>query len=332
MFRSRRGFTLIELLVVIAIIAVLIALLLPAVQQAREAARRTQCKNNLKQIGLAFHNYHGTYLMFPMGWSIDVTNFNGHSWGTMLLPFMEQGNLIDNYNYSYSFASPAGIFAGGPDNQAVVTMPLEVFICPSSPEGGQVYDFTLPAGAFEGNPEMTWRAAASDYGALGGVGGEFHRAYVEPVIGEMADRDGILNIMSNDPDENGRCMRIADVTDGTSNTLIIAEIAGRNSTYRAGRKIMDWSDPANLNSGGGWGDVLNGENWPEGSLYDGTGSTGPCIINCSNERGRGVYSFHTGGVQILMTDGSVRFASESMRGANFAQLIAHSDGLVLGDF
>src|SRR5688572_27253249 len=99
MSRSRRGFTLIELLVVIAIIAVLIALLLPAVQQAREAARRMQCKNNLKNIGLAFHNYHDTAQFFPMSYMVDVGNFNAHGWGTMILPYLEQGNLYAKYDF-----------------------------------------------------------------------------------------------------------------------------------------------------------------------------------------------------------------------------------------
>src|SRR5688500_9228146 len=114
MRRSRSGFTLIELLVVIAIIAVLIALLLPAVQQAREAARRTQCKNNLKQLGLAMHNYHDTYLYFPMGWMFDQRSAipNAHGWGVMVLPFLEQGNLTNIYNYNHVFAAPEGILAG----------------------------------------------------------------------------------------------------------------------------------------------------------------------------------------------------------------------------
>lgn len=332
MTRSRRGFTLIELLVVIAIIAVLIALLLPAVQQAREAARRTHCKNNLKQLGLAFHSYHDTYLRFPMGYSLDVDSFNSHAWGTMILPFLEQGNLIDRYNYSHPFAAPEAPFTGMNDNQFVVTTVLTVFLCPSTPEASRVYEFTLPAGA-AGNPvAFTWRAAASDYGAHSGVRGDLYNVYTEPVVGEMAEQHGMLYADSNDPSDEGQCMRIANVTDGTTNTLMLAEIAGRNSTYRAGHKIYDWSDPANMNSGGGWGDVFNAENWLEGSRYDGTGSTGPCVINCTNESGRGAYSFHTGGVQILMVDGSVRFVGETIRNANYSLLISPNDGLVLGEF
>lgn len=325
MRRSRVGFTLIELLVVIAIIAVLIALLLPAVQQAREAARRTQCKNNLKQLGLAFHNYHDTYLRFPMGYTLDATNFNAHAWGTMILPFLEQGNLINRYNYSHTFAAPNPPFTGMNDNQAVVTTPLTVFACPSSPESNRVYTFTLPTGA-AGNPfDMTWRAAASDYGAISGVLGRFNDNFIRPVLGRnLSPRTGLLY--------DNRCRKMGDVTDGTTNTLLLAEIAGRNSTYRDGRKISDWSAPGNTNSGGGWGDVINGENWMAGSLYDGTGDTGPCVINCTNESGRGTYSFHVGGIHVLLCDGSVRFVSENMRNITFAMLVPPNDGEVIGDF
>ena len=130
--RARRGFTLIELLVVIAIIAILIALLLPAVQQAREAARRASCKNNLKQIGLALHNYHDVHSAFPSGW-IGVTNeqpsvlgASGFAWGTMVLPYLDQGPLYGKFNLSNPLdASP---------NRALITQHLTVYQCPSDPK------------------------------------------------------------------------------------------------------------------------------------------------------------------------------------------------------
>ena len=134
--RKARGFTLIELLVVIAIIAILIALLLPAVQQAREAARRTQCKNNLKQLGLAFHNYHDVTKTFPYGWELGQ-NLHLSSWGLMLLPYLDQAPLYNQFNTSLpaineanavGFQTPA-ILA---QNLQVIKTPLTVFMCPSA--------------------------------------------------------------------------------------------------------------------------------------------------------------------------------------------------------
>jgi len=144
--KRHRGFTLIELLVVIAIIAVLIALLLPAVQQAREAARRTQCKNNLKQMGLALHNYHDVANTFPPGWistwaqSPTPASYPGDSWGwpVFLLPYMDQGNIYNQINFNVGF--PAGFNAAGTTPVpatgsgviGVEATPLSVFQCPSS--------------------------------------------------------------------------------------------------------------------------------------------------------------------------------------------------------
>ncbi|HET6425668.1 MAG TPA: DUF1559 domain-containing protein, partial [Planctomycetaceae bacterium] len=138
--KSRRGgqpggFTLIELLVVIAIIAILIALLLPAVQQAREAARRTQCRNNLKQIGLALHNYHDNFNVFPMGYSDTVAGANerngaGWSWQTFILPQIDHGTIYNRFNFSTTPYN--NTYNGSPiDNQSLVATPLTVFSCPS---------------------------------------------------------------------------------------------------------------------------------------------------------------------------------------------------------
>ncbi|MDQ3331057.1 MAG: DUF1559 domain-containing protein, partial [Planctomycetota bacterium] len=136
--RRRLGFTLIELLVVIAIIAVLIALLLPAVQQAREAARRSQCLNNLKQIGLALHNYHDTHLAFPPGWigadqvtgAHDVEGMNGFGWGTMVLPYVEQNNLYQQFRFPLSIVDDV---VGPPTNKSLLATKIPVFECPSDP-------------------------------------------------------------------------------------------------------------------------------------------------------------------------------------------------------
>ncbi len=142
--RSIRGFTLIELLVVIAIIAILIALLLPAVQQAREAARRTQCKNNMRQIGLAFHNYHDTHQRFPqpsmIGLSVStgLVMRSGSSWCTMLLPYIEQANVYAQYNSSMSPYDAA--------NAAAVQTVIPGFMCPSVPRSSNTFSMAVPAG------------------------------------------------------------------------------------------------------------------------------------------------------------------------------------------
>jgi len=326
---KRPGFTLIELLVVIAIIAVLIALLLPAVQQAREAARRTQCKNNLKQIGLAMHNYHDTYRFFPMGWMFHNKSPvpNAHSWGTMILPFLEQGNMTNIYDFSHAFAAPEpplnGLYPTS-RNAEVIRTPLPVFMCPSDPEAGLVYTDNTTF------PPLQWKCAASSYSAVSGILGGLYTNFVRPVTGEFPDRAGVLLDMTVDDttgDRGGKIRNIANITDGTSNTLMVAEVAGRNAIYHKGMKVS-----ANGNTGGGWGDVLNGENWFAGSLYDGTGTEGPCVINCTNERGRGAYSFHTGGIHILLCDGSVTFISENIASPTFCKLVVPNDGFVVESF
>lgn len=176
-FRHRKGFTLIELLVVIAIIAVLIALLLPAVQQARESARRTQCKNNMKQIGLAFHNYHGDSNQFPKPAIITVSVATGFrfgqtmSWGTAILPYMDQATVYNLYNANVSCYDPV--------NAAAVITPINAFTCPSTPRGAPLTTFTIPAGTTlaAGYPPTAvaynFSGGASDYLVPSGVRGDF---------------------------------------------------------------------------------------------------------------------------------------------------------------
>ena len=136
--RSRRGFTLIELLVVIAIIAVLIALLLPAVQQAREAARRTQCRNNLKQLGVALHNYHDTHRVFPLacirglqGSSANIEGFG--TWLVYLFPYIDQTPLYNTFNFPY-VGGTYGLGSYGTVNMATVNIPIQALMCPSDPD------------------------------------------------------------------------------------------------------------------------------------------------------------------------------------------------------
>ena len=311
MVSRRRAFTLIELLVVIAIIAILIALLVPAVQKVREAAARAQCQNNLKQIGLALQNHLARSKRFPPGWDLTVSPLSGgFPWGLYLLPFIEQDALYKGVDFSQPLTT-----AG---NVAVISTPLTVFQCPSVPKPNRLYTESLPAGAMPGLPALTWKATASDYTATSGVLGATLNNCFNPPGG--SNREGIL--------EMSRRNRYADITDGSSNTIIVGELAMRPELWRAGKMVSAFA-PA---SGAGWGDPLNGECWFAGSLGDGTGTNGPCVINCTNERGRGLYSFHSGGANILLADGSVRFIAEAVNNCTFAFLVTKKRGDMPGDY
>ncbi len=361
--RSSRGFTLIELLVVIAIIAILIALLLPAVQQAREAARRTQCKNNLKQLGLGLHNYHDVYNRFPLP-AILHSNAPGaggiggmltsNVWSLAILPFLEQANVYSSYDMNFS--------AWEPKNAAAGQTKLTAYLCPSTPRSSNGLTYSIPAslaaGAGLSTSALTLTdAGACDYIATNRVRPEFlNIAYNVSTYtsGSTAQMDGwAMGYMGNrnapipEPGSGGK---ISDQTDGTSNTMVIGELAGRNSLYRKGGKKIspvsatDEAAYQTILSGGAWVDPFNG-NWElTGRPYDGgTGATwnGPCPINCSNAKtnphralqdAAGLYSWHTGGAQVLLGDGSVRFLSENISALSMASLISRGGGEVLGEF
>jgi len=308
MARKRSGFTLIELLVVIAIIAILISLLLPAVQKVRDAAARMQCQNNLKQIGIALHNYEGTNGAFPSAYDLTATPptlTGGHGWATRVLPYIEQENLFRLYDFKQNFNAAV--------NQNVVTQQVKTYECPASIQRTRLYTDTLPANAlFPGQQAVTWQAWAGDYTVTTGIlGNTLNNCFTPPGGG---DRGGALAANES--------TRISQITDGTSNTIAIGELAGRNQLWR-GRTMVNASNPL---SGAGWGDPLNGECWFAGSLADGTGSDGPCVINCTNDRGRNLYSFHTGGANVVMCDGSVRFLNQAIRNCNLAFMVTRGKG------
>ena len=131
--------------------------------------------------------------------------------------------------------------------------------------------------------------------------------------------------------DGGNCKKLRDFTDGSSNSFLVAERVGGTDIYRK-NKIDAALAPYGVANGGGWGDFLNGENWLGGALYDGTPGGGPCGINCSNLRGSGYYSFHVGGAQFLMADGSARFISENIAAYTLASLITIAKGEVIGEF
>jgi prepilin-type N-terminal cleavage/methylation domain-containing protein len=334
-----RGFTLIELLVVIAIIAVLIALLLPAVQQAREAARRSQCKNNLKQMGIAFHNYHDTSNSFPFAWMAGG-DLNVSCWGIMLLPYLDQGPLYDQWD-SRAPAVNEGAALGFPaaavqQNLRVIETILPVYRCTSS-TASPVDDYRLPANAGgRGVPplDLTWRAATSDYIPATGVRGDFaNLAYADFPGGAGGSRGGALNDVGALNPSNS-ITNMASLRDGSSNTILIGERTGGASIYRRKQIDSTLTSLAGSANGGGWGDFLNGEHWPNGSLYDGNlgANGGPCAINCNSMRSSNFHSFHSGGIQIILCDGSARFISENISAYIFASLITRAKGEVIGEF
>jgi prepilin-type N-terminal cleavage/methylation domain-containing protein len=325
--RRPQGFTLIELLVVIAIIAILIALLLPAVQQAREAARRTQCRNNLKQLGLAFHNYHDAFNALPFSWMLG-NNLNVSPWSIQILPYMDQAPLYNQWNSSVPALNEAvALFpaAAVNGNLAVIRTPLAAHQCPSSP-APPTSNYSLPANAAgPGVPPfaLTWTAARGDYSAISGVRSDFATlAYASFPGGAGGQREGILR------QAPGGVSRFRDVTDGLSNTGMIGERTGSSTIYRKTQPDSALTTAVGPSNGGGWGDFLIGENWISGCLYDGNpgANGGPCGINCNNIRSQNFHSFHTGGAHFLMGDGAVKFISENVAQFVLAATITQAKG------
>jgi prepilin-type N-terminal cleavage/methylation domain-containing protein/prepilin-type processing-associated H-X9-DG protein len=296
----RKGFTLIELLVVIAIIAVLIGLLLPAIQKVREAAARTTCQNNLKQIGLGMHNYHSTFGGFPPsrtdGSVATAPNFPySHAWSASLLPYIEQTASFNLYSYKADWNNPT--------NYAAVRTYLKVFNCPTTPNQPRA-DTTIAA-----------QPSAGDYHAMNAIK-NFVAINCFGLIG-MIDKD--------DPRIVGAMRRneltpIPSITDGTSSTIFIAEDAGRPPFYNAARQVFD-----PVGKEGGWADP-NGPFSLDGSNTDGT-IPGGCSMNCSNNSE--IYSFHDGGANVVFADGSVHFLRSTLDLCILARLVTRAGGEVV---
>jgi prepilin-type N-terminal cleavage/methylation domain-containing protein/prepilin-type processing-associated H-X9-DG protein len=300
-----RAFTLVELLVVIAIISILIGLLLPAVQKVRDAAARTQCQNNLKQIGLAYHNYASTYnSSFPPAMLTNPATTVG--WGIFLLPFLEQDNLYKQYSFGAPFFYSNPAF--GINNQAVANTPLKLLICPSAPLRTGPYSYTFN---FPGFPSFSWQAYPSDYTPLAGLSPS------------LVTYLGLTTTSLSGPLKPDTGVQVVSITDGTSNTILVAEVAGKNELYQAGR------DTGTTLSGffggeGGWADATSSGSPLYGSSADGTVSPGPCGINCSNDYG--LYGFHTGGANVVLADGSVTLLPAGINISVLAGLVTAQGG------
>ncbi len=328
----RKGFTLIELLVVIAIIAVLIGLLLPAVQKVREAAARMSCSNNMKQLGLACLNYESTYRVLPPSFLIDASTgagkpypFNAQGWGQFLLPYFEQNNLAALYNFSVPFSSSPSIIPGSPDNQSVISTSLKVMLCPSAPHPSPTYTDTTSF------PPFVWTAAVADYAPNDVINQPTFFGYpsstspsaltgaLQPSIKGNAALLSVLGVAATSQ------RPITAITDGTSNTILLCEDAGRPVRW-----INSTSFPNRYTNGAGWGDLFS-EYGLDGTtvVTDSTGALqdnepGACVINCSNNNE--TYSFHTGGANHVFSDGSVHFIRASIDGSTYAALITAAGG------
>jgi prepilin-type N-terminal cleavage/methylation domain-containing protein len=310
--RGARGFTLIELLVVIAIIAILIALLLPAVQQAREAARRTQCRNNLKQIGLALHNYESSHTVFPPGTLGFPKVFSAHA---HLLPYCDQAGLQSLIDFNFpplDFGVP-----GWEVNDFAAKAAIPMYRCPSDQE-------RVPGSAF----------GSTNYVACVGSGLVNN--------GSSNAADGMIFVRSS--------VRHRDITDGTTNTVVFSESVLGGGASSAGsdptRDVLELpmgtatTPAACANSGGGAWSGVRGAKWINGhygdTLYNhfyGPNATAwDCGNTFHNHALTAARSQHEGGVHVLLCDGSSRFVSENVNLDTWRHLGSRAGGEVLGEF
>ena len=343
------GFTLVELLVVIAIIAVLIALLLPAVQQAREAARRTQCKNNLKQIALALHNYESSYGRFPYGgnfswgWGVDTRNSAPFGWREMILSYLEQSalyNIMEQNNQSVTWDQwqYSAVFASATLSQHRQVIPA--FLCPSDIGNNVlVNDLSVPASYFhpDGDREALATSKSNYFGSAGPLEAE-SRAYnspldnpcglcydgtnpqafckcYQPPLGNHSyggSQPGNPGMFSMYPES----VKIADVTDGTSNTFMIGEVresivgSGDGAGGAGGWYNIGWASPWSVTTTV-WG--IDPPVWNEGADHP-------------------FSSRHVGGAQFALADGSVKFISVNINIRLFNNLGSKAGGEIVGEY
>ncbi len=316
MTARRRGFTLIELLVVIAIIAALIGLLLPAVQKVREAANRMQCANNLKQLGLALHHHHDTHRTFPPAYvnkgPYGTTSFSfTHGWAPFLLPFSEQQQLANLYRWDFPLYAV--------ENQPVGSRHLQIFQCPSTAEQDRYMTFG-PFALFK------TKGACGDYTVTLGVDARLAKLGWVDQVGDYRGALTHTPTPALTASLNPTPTRFANILDGTSNTILLAEDAGRPRRWLARQSGQD-----QVLEGGAWNHFKGGIIL-QGKTADGTANLGTCSINCTNNGE--VYSFHTGGANAVFADGSVHFLRDSMIIRVLARLITRAGGEVVsaGDF
>jgi prepilin-type N-terminal cleavage/methylation domain-containing protein/prepilin-type processing-associated H-X9-DG protein len=286
----RRGFSLVELLVVIAIIAILLGLLLPAVQKVREAANRGTCAGHLTQLSVALHSLHDTQKRFPATYYTNPAII--HSWIPEVLPYIEQANIAQMYRFDRAWDHI--------DNQPAVMHPIKHLRCPSVPNaitvgtiGSQTYGLTDYTAIFDVDPTLIATGILLPWNG-------------DPLSAMPVDTGG----------------RILDITDGTSQTLLIAEVAGQPELYINGRRQSN-STPPPAWAGHTGSMPINLDGWKA----DGSGPWGPCAVNCSNAHE--IYSFHTGGANIAMADGSVRYVRATITIQQMAAMVTRAGGETL---
>jgi len=335
-WRPRRagGFTLVELLVVIAIIGILIALLLPAVQAAREAARRSQCTNNLKQLGLAIHNYAAAKGALPAGARTSPGGYYGHSWSIAILPYAEEGNIYTQFDFS-GIKDPSGVgfrstglIYGSKDgsvpnrniyNGALLSgKDIPILTCPSSPLNKwamATLDPPGPVGVI--SPMYTAIGGAVDHPSTLNYDGQ---TYPHEAIGQIS-YGGVLLM--------GKSLRYKHITDGTSKTMIV----GEQSDYC----LDSTNQPVDCRSDFGHG-LSMGSYTPERRFFNGTSVRYGINSRAWNQKGVGdqyyganrpVQSAHAGGANVLIADGSIQFLDESMDLQALYNLSNRNDGKML---
>ena len=307
----RRAFTLIELLVVIAIIAVLIALLLPAVQQAREAARRTQCKNNLKQLGLAMHNYHDTHGVFPFGWDERETG-----WQAMILPQIERSNLYSTLIWQEN--GMGNWDAIGSPNLTACEQVIFAFRCPSMAVPEHMDNAGIP-----GRSPVSYRGVASSIAASDDAS-TIPAGSGTTVSLEQASHDGMFFGCSS--------VRMSDITDGTSNTMLIGE-SFTDPNYTKDGQAMDYWQIGSPQTGGWVLGGIGGTEYSElvGSTFGRINSRrDPAVHGVIMEMSFG--SWHVGGAHFTMADGTVRFISDNVDLQLYRKLATRAGGEVVGEF
>jgi prepilin-type N-terminal cleavage/methylation domain-containing protein/prepilin-type processing-associated H-X9-DG protein len=321
----RRAFTLIELLVVIAIIAILIGLLLPAVQKVRAAAARATCQNNLKQVTLALHNYESANGYFPHS---KRTTTPQRSWAPDVLPYLEQANVVSdvNFNLNVNWWRTTDPATGAPvPNGMTARTHLKVFQCPSAPIQNRLQQKK------ENPPEQDKIGACTDYFVVEGVNIAINANL--PAAEQYPTSSDLRGIMRAFPEKTP----MVAVPDGLSNTVLVGEDAGREDVWRGRTMTPAQTDTAQPNvaraRGGSW--ATNDNPYEIGQRIQWGGGTIPTTVamrvNQSNEWGFLFYSFHDGGANLAMGDGSVRFVTDSTPLRTLAALCTRGAGEVVSE-